>query len=85
MNLQLIFGMTMANLSMCLLFGCYIMIHLLKNDTPASITIPSIEQIIVYKPTINSKYPILKNVWATMDGLKLYLQKSPKQKIQEIY
>ena len=49
MNLQLIFGMTMTNLSMYLRFGRHIMIHVLKNDTHASITIPSKEKIIEYK------------------------------------
>ncbi len=81
-NLQLIFGMTMTNLSMYLRFGHRIMIHVLKNDTHASITIPSEEKIIEYKAAINSKYPILENVWATMDEMKLYLQKSPEEKFK---
>ncbi len=58
---------------------------MLKCDTCTSIKIPSKEIIIEFKAAINKNYPILKNDWATMDGLKLYLQKSPDQLIQEMF
>ncbi len=77
-NLQLIFGMTMTNLSMYLHFSCHILIHVLKNDTHASITVPSKVLIIEFKAAINSKYPICESDWATMDRMKLYFQKSDK-------
>ncbi len=61
------------------------MIHVLKLDHRASIRIPSEEKFAKFKTAINTKYPILEDVWATMDGLKLYLQKSPHQSIQEMF
>ncbi len=60
MNVQLIFGMTMTNLSMYLHFGHCIVIHVLKNDTCASITVPSKEKIIEYKAAINRNIQSLR-------------------------
>ncbi len=76
-TLQLIFGMTMSNLSMYLCFGQCFMIHALISDPHTSLQIPSEEKITEFTAAINTKYPILKDLWATMDGLKLYFQKSP--------
>ncbi len=61
------------------------MIYALKCKPHVSIEIPSREKIIKFKAAINKKYMVLKNVWVMMEGLKLYLQKSPKQSIQEMF
>jgi hypothetical protein len=74
--LQLIFGMTSSNLCMHLRFRCHIIVEALKNDSLAKICIPSAEDIAVYKQAISTVYPLLSNVWCTIDGLKLYLQQS---------
>ncbi len=49
MNLQLMFGMTMTNLSMYLHFGLCIIIHMLKCNPCASIEIPPDEKIVEFK------------------------------------
>lgn len=75
MNLQLIFGMTVTNLSMYLDFGQYLMNHVLKCNPPL-IEIPPEEEFVELKAVSHRKYPILKN-------MKLYMQKSPDQSTQE--
>jgi hypothetical protein len=83
--LQLIFGMTSSNLCMYLRFGLRIIVEALKNDSFAKICIPSAEDITVYKQAIGTVYPLLSNVWCTMDGLKLYLQQSGNTEIQACF
>ena len=72
--LQLVFGMTSSNLCMYLRFGRRVIVEALKSDPLAKIAIPSNEEIALYKEVIGAIYPLLSDVWSTMDGLKLYLQ-----------
>jgi hypothetical protein len=83
--LQLISGMTSSNLCMYLRFGCRIIVEALKNDSLAKICIPSTENIAVYKQAVSTVYPLLSDVWCTMDGLKLYLQQSGNTEIQACF
>ena len=83
MALQLIFGMTMTNVSMYIRFGRRVIIEVLKKNDLASIRMPTELEIQSYMTSIASKHPNLKGVWATMDGLKIYLQQSPCVKNQE--
>ena len=85
MVLQLIFGMTMTNLSVYVRFARRIIIEVLRNDPVAAIRIPTDNEIESYKNAISEKHPRLENVWCTMDGLKLCLQQAPAQEIQERY
>ena len=49
----------------------------------AAIKVPSdYEQIEQFKVAINLRNPLLKDVWCTMDGLKLLLEKSGNEEIQ---
>jgi hypothetical protein len=70
---------------MYLWFGCHIIVEALKNDSLAKICIPSAEDIAVYKQAIGMVYPLLSDVWCTMDGLKLYLQQSENVEIQACF
>ena len=83
MVLQLIFGMTMTNLSVYLRFARRIIIKVLRNDPMAAIRLPSSDKIEVYKHAIQERHQRLENVWCTIDGLKLKLQQAPGQCIQE--
>ncbi len=49
------------------------------------IGIPLEEKITEFNAAINTINPILKDAWATMDGLKLHLQKSLNESIQEMF
>ena len=48
----------------------------------AKIAIPSNEEIASYQEAVGAIYPLLSDVWSTMDGLKLYLQQSGNTEIQ---
>jgi hypothetical protein len=49
-------------------------VEALKSDSLAKIAILSNEKIASYKEAVGAMYPLLSDVWSTMDGLKLYLQ-----------
>lgn len=74
MALQIIFGITATPLSMYLRFGRRILIKVLSNNDLARIQIPSPEKIREYCAAVESRHPNLRDVWCTMDGLKLLLQ-----------
>jgi len=83
MVLQMIFGMTMTNITMYLRFGRRIMVEVFRKDPLAQIRIPSRDAIKGYQEAIGERHPRLKDVWATMDGLKLYLQQSSNDEVQQ--
>ena len=82
MALQFIFGMTCSNLCMYLCYGRRVIVEALKSDSLAKIAISSNEDIASYQEAVGAMYPLLSNVWSTMDGLKLYLQQSGNTQIQ---
>ena len=67
---------------MYLCYGCRVIVEAMKSDSLAKIAIPSNEDIASYQEAIGAMYPLLSNVWSTMDGLKLYLQQSGNTQIQ---
>jgi hypothetical protein len=67
------FWLTCSNLCMYLRFGRRVILKALKSDSLAKIAIPSNEDILSYLEAVGAIYPLLSNVWSTMDGLKLYL------------
>ena len=83
--LQMIFGLTMTNLSTYLRFGRRIVIEVLKNDPDATIRLPTENEMQQYTQAIAGKHPSLgaQKVWCTIDGLKLMLQQAPNSTIQE--
>ena len=52
------------------------------HDPLARISIPSSEKIESYKAAFAECHPLLNDCWATMDGLKLYLQAAGNSDIQ---
>jgi hypothetical protein len=83
--LQMIFGLTMTNLSTYLRFGRRSVIEVLKNDPYATIRLPTENEMQQYTHAIAGKHPSLgaQKVWCTVDGLKLMLQQAPNSMIQE--
>lgn len=71
--LQLIFGMTMSNVSSYLRHGKRIVIEVLKKDSLAQISLPTAEKVDEYCATVKHRHRDLDKVWATMDGIKLAL------------
>ncbi len=74
--LQLVFGLTYFNLSIYLQFGIWLIVETFRNDPLARLDIPSREEIKSFKVTFSKQHPLLNDCWATIDGLKLYLQVS---------
>ncbi len=72
--LQLVFGLTYSNLYVYLRFGIRLIVETFRNDPLARVSIPSGEEIESFKEAFAARHPLLNDCWATMDGLKLYLQ-----------
>lgn len=83
--LQLVFGLTYSNLSVYLRFGIRLIIETFRNDPLARVCIPSGEEIESFKEVFGVRHPLLSDCWATIDGLKLYLQSAGHVDIQEKY
>jgi hypothetical protein len=81
--LQLILGLTYSNLSLYLRFGMRLIVETFRNDPLARVGIPSAEEIETFKAAFAERQPLLNDCWATMDGLKLYLQTARNADIQE--
>ena len=85
LSLQLHFGLSMTNLTTYLRFGRRIVVEVLKNNPLATIAIPSPAKITEYKQIVRDKYPALRNVWASMDGMKTPIQQSSSTKEQAYF
>jgi hypothetical protein len=83
--LQLVFGLTYSNLSVYLRFGIRLIVEIFHDDPMARVSLPSTEEIEEYKAAFMARHPLLQDCWATMDGLKLYLQQAGNTVIQERY
>ncbi len=84
-TLQMNFGLSMTNLCAYLRFGRRIVVQVLKDDVNAMVAVPSADKIEEYKAAITRQYPILENVWATMDGLKLRIQQAGTTQKQALF
>ena len=84
MALQMIFGTMMTHVSKYLRFGIRVFVEVFKHDEEyAERRLPSPCAIEEYKATVQQLHPNLEDdVWATMDGLKLYLQQANNIVIQ---
>ena len=74
--------MTTSTLSIYLKFGRRILIDNLSKDNMAKVKIPTDEEIKNLKNAVAERHPALRDVWMTMDGLKGFLEQSPKTVIQ---
>jgi hypothetical protein len=81
--LQLFFGLTYSNLSVYLRFGMHLIVETFQNNPLARVGIPSAEEIETFKVAFAGRIPLLNDCWATMDGLKLYLQTAGNADIHE--
>jgi hypothetical protein len=81
--LQLVFGLTYSKLSVFLKFGICLIIKTFYNDPLATVSIPLSEDIETIKAAFGKRHLLLNDCWATMDGLKLYLQVARNPEIQE--
>ena len=75
-GLAILFGQTSTPMYRWLKFGRMILFKYLINNDDTKLKLPSQEEIQVFKNAISEKYPVLQNVWAAFDGLKLKFQES---------
>jgi hypothetical protein len=83
MALQSMFGMTMTNLNKYMRFGRRILIKVLERHPEAMVEAPSPKRIGFLKQLVHQRHPNLKDVWCTMDGLKIPIEMPPDIDIQE--
>jgi hypothetical protein len=57
----------------------------LKEEPSARVEIPSVEEIIDYQEVVSSQFPVLNGTWCAVDGLKIPIQKSGDEEIQNAY
>jgi hypothetical protein len=81
--LQFVFGLTYTNLSVYLRFGICLLVERFHDNPLARVSLPLPEEINEYKAALGEWHPFLHDCWATMDGLKLYLQQAGNTEIQE--
>ena len=70
---------------MYLRFGHRVIVGALKCDFLAKNAIPSNKEVVSYKEAIVAIYPLLYDVWSTIDRLKLHLQQSGNTEIQACF
>ena len=75
--LSMIFGLSHTSVSCYLRFGRRILVEILQKDKDAKVIVPSDEKIQEFKAAVANRHPNLIDVWATMDGLKLTIERSP--------
>jgi DDE superfamily endonuclease len=73
-NLQVLFGSTPNPTSLWLRFGKRLLLYLLKRHPYAMVSLPTAEERQQYKNAITAKYPLLVDVWGSMDGLKIPIE-----------
>lgn len=63
-------------MSLWVRFARRIIIHILASHPDAKVAMPTNHEVEYYKEVIASKYPLLKDCWGAMDGLKILIQKA---------
>ena len=81
-GLALLFGQTSTPLYRWIQFGRMILLKAIIQDPDAKVSMPSLEDVTVFKNAISDKYPVLDNVWGAVDGLKLHVQASERFYVQ---
>ena len=74
MVLQLIFGMSMTPDAKYLRYARRILVSVLRTNEMAKISMPSNAQLEDYRSMIEARHPALKDVWGTMDRLKVTIK-----------
>jgi hypothetical protein len=81
----MLFGVSYSVVALFLKFSIRILYKVLLEEEGAKVQLPSVEKIAEYQQLIAVNYPALAGSWCVMDGLKLYIQKSGDETIQNAY
>ena len=74
MIFQIIFGLAHRSLSIWLRFSRRMIVEVLRTNENAIVRLPTTAENILFASIVYKKYPLIKNYWGAMDGLKLTLQ-----------
>ena len=83
--LSLLFGVTGTVLALFLKFGRRLLLKVLKSEPGAKVQMPSLDEIEQFKSIVIDRYPSLEDAWCVMDGVKLLLETSGSNRIQECF
>ncbi len=83
--MQMIFGMTMSNLAIYLKFAMRIFVQAFRDNPLVQIAVPDRATIEEYKHAVGERHPVLADVWATMDGLKLSIKNAATDKNNHLF
>jgi hypothetical protein len=81
----MIFGATHSVLALFLRYSIKLLYKVLKEENSARIELPSNEQIREYQEVVSTHFPVLNGAWCIVDGLKIPIQKSGDEEIQNAY
>jgi hypothetical protein len=84
-SLQMIFGASHSVLALFLHYSIKLLYKVLKEEPSARIDIPSVEEIRGYQEVISRHFPLLNGTWCVVDGLKIPIQKSGDEEIQNAF
>lgn len=84
-TLCMLFGITSSVCNLFLRFARRILFRTLAKDRTSVIKLPKIQEMRTYQQDIREKYIMLPAVYAVVDGLKLYIEKSGDSVIQNMF
>ncbi len=58
---------------------------MLKGEEDARVCLPSAEEIAEYQEVVATNYPALQGAWCIMDGLKIQIEKSGDESMQNAF
>jgi hypothetical protein len=76
---------THSVLASFLRYSIKLLYKVLKEEPSARVVIPSEEEIRESQEIISSYFPVLDGTWCVVDGLKIKIQKSGDEEIQNAY
>ena len=82
-NLSMLFGIGSTVTSLFVKFGRRLYLRMVRRLSEAQVRMPSLGDIDICKSRVVQKYPTLVDVWFTMDGLKLPIEKATDFEIQQ--
>jgi len=84
-GLQMIFGVSYSVLLVFLKYSLRLLYKVLLEEDGAKVQLPPVDKIAEYQEVIGVNYPALEGTWCVMDGLKLQIQKSGDETMQNAY
>jgi hypothetical protein len=85
-SLQLILGMTIMPVAKYLQFACRILVvALVDNDMARILAMSTCAKLEEYRSRIAARHPALRDVWGTMDGLKVRIESAADFFVQSIF